>query len=48
MYQFRKMWVEQINMAAQFTCKSSMDSRMHWLNPLFDKCGRPLYPYRIL
>lgn len=48
MYLFRQMWLEQINIADQLTCKPGMDSRIHWLNPLLDKCERPLYPDRKL
>lgn len=39
MYHFRCYELEQENIALKLSEKPGIDICIHWLNPLFEKCG---------
>lgn len=47
MYLFRNAWLEQFNIKTLLSHKPSIHLRVHWLNPLLNKCDKRLYPDRI-
>lgn len=48
MYLLRNAWLKQINIMIGSGYKPSIDSRIHWLNPLLPKCCKRLYPDKVL